>query len=84
MRNQTVWALQHRCKQETKRFGSCNNVANKKPNGLGLATSLQTGNQMVWALQHRCKQETKWFGSCNNVANKKPNGSGLATTLQRY
>ena len=41
MRNQTVWALQHRCKQETKRFGSCNIVANEKPNGLGLATMLQ-------------------------------------------
>ena len=56
--------------------------ANKKLNGLGLATTLQTRNQTVRALQHRCKQETKRFGPCNIVANKKLNGLGLATALQ--
>ena len=60
----------------------CGSSANKKLNGLSLATTLQTRNQIVWLLQQRCKRETKRFEPCNIVANKKLNGLALATVLQ--
>ena len=53
--NQIVWALQHRCKQETKQFGSCNNVANKKPNGSGSCNNV-------------ANKKLNGSGPCNNVA----------------